>query len=393
MAQQTIDYGNFPDDASADAIRIAFQKTQDNFTELYGNLSNIASNVTAITAGSGIIVSSSTGDVTIDSIFSSLNIHSNTLSITGVGGIVTPGGNIGEDYTVNNASSTLIVELNSVMDVTFANITADGNLIVNGNSISAANANITLTNGNITLTNGSFNGDIVTSYGANTVQFADYYSVVSGDPNFTYDPVGANLSLTNGNLNASTITSQYLLNASNVHVSNSVIVTNSVSAGTLTSSGNVNGVNGNLTGNLHVVGNIITDGNITADLLTGDGQYITNMNASSLTSGTVSFLLLSGQYSIDITGTADTAHYVIESDQTNITSVGTLTSLDISNELSGNTANFSGPITASSIQIDQIQFSGLTSDPPAADGLLYYNSSTGKLRLYNGITTSWQDLN
>ena len=54
MAQQTIDYGNFPDDADADAIRIAFQKTQNNFTELYGNLSNIASNVTAITAGSCI---------------------------------------------------------------------------------------------------------------------------------------------------------------------------------------------------------------------------------------------------------------------------------------------------------------------------------------------------
>lgn len=277
MAQQSIDYGNFPDDSSADAIRIAFQKTQDNFTELYGNLSNIASNVTAITAGSGITVNASTGDVTIDAIFSSLNVHSNTLTITGVGGIVTPGGNIGEDYTVNNASSTLIVELNSAMDVEFANILVSGNLTVDGSSISAANANIILANGNITLSNGSFTGDIFTTYGANTVQFANSTSIVVGDPNFTYNTVGSTLTLNNGNLNAATITSQYQLNAVNVTVSDSISVTNSV--------------------------------------------------------------------------------------------------------------------TAESAQIDSIQFTGLTSDPTPSAGLMYYNSTTGKLRLYNGITTSWQDLN
>ena len=277
MAQQTIDYGNFPDDASADAIRIAFQKTQNNFTELYGNLSNIASNVTAITAGSGIDVNSSTGNVTIDATFSSLNVHSNTLTITGVGGTVTPGGNIGEDYTVNNASSTLIVELNSAMNVTFANITANGNLIINGNSISSANANITLTNGNITLSNGSFTGDIFTTYGSNTVQFANSTSIVVGDPNFTYNTVGSTLTLNNGNLNAATINSQFQLNAVNVAVSNSVTVTNSV--------------------------------------------------------------------------------------------------------------------TAASMLATSVKFTGLTSDPTPSAGLMYYNSTTGKLRLYNGITTTWQDLN
>lgn len=277
MAQQSIDYGNFPDDSSADAIRIAFQKTQDNFTELYGNLSNIASNVTAITAGSGITIDSSTGDVTIDATFSSLNVHSNTLTVTGVGGIVTPGGNIGEDYTVNNASSTLIVELNSAMDVEFANILASGNLTVDGNSISAANANIILANGNITLSNGSFTGDIFTTYGANTVQFANSTSIVVGDPNFTYSTVGSTLTLNNGNLNAATITSQYQLNAVNVAVSSSVTVTNSVTAATM--------------------------------------------------------------------------------------------------------------LAAS------VKFTGLTSDPTPSAGLMYYNSTTGKLRLYNGITTSWQDLN
>ena len=34
MAQQNIDCGTFPDDPSADAIRTAFQKVQQNFTEI-----------------------------------------------------------------------------------------------------------------------------------------------------------------------------------------------------------------------------------------------------------------------------------------------------------------------------------------------------------------------
>ena len=33
MAQQNIDFGAFPDDPSADAIRSAFQKVQENFDE------------------------------------------------------------------------------------------------------------------------------------------------------------------------------------------------------------------------------------------------------------------------------------------------------------------------------------------------------------------------
>jgi len=34
MAQQNIDFGTFPDDPSADAIRTAFQKVQQNFNEI-----------------------------------------------------------------------------------------------------------------------------------------------------------------------------------------------------------------------------------------------------------------------------------------------------------------------------------------------------------------------
>lgn len=275
MAQQNIEYGNFPDDPSADAIRIAFQKTQDNFTELYGNLSNIASNVTSITAGNGITVSSSTGAVTVDSTFNLLNFHSNTLYVTGIGGTVTFGGNIGEDYTVNNASSTLVVELNSNISPIFANLITTGNLQVDGNNITSANANITLSNGNITLSNGTFTGNI--SGTANTVQFVSPSGIVTADVNFLYDQGNTSLTLVNGTVTAANIDSQYQLNAVTI----------------------------NATGNVYSNNAIVTD----------------------------------------------------------------------------------------TISASAIQFTGLSSDPTPSPGLMYYNSVTGSLRIYNGILSQWQDLN
>jgi hypothetical protein len=138
MAQQNIEYGAYPDDINADAIRIAFQKTQNNFTELYGNLSNVASNVTAITAGTGIVTSGSTGNVTINSTFSSLSVHSDTLTVTGVGGAIPPGGTANSDYSVNAATDTLILEMNA--NVSFNSVTS--NIAVsNVANISTLNAN------------------------------------------------------------------------------------------------------------------------------------------------------------------------------------------------------------------------------------------------------------
>lgn len=275
MAQQNIDYGNFPDDPSADAIRIAFQKTQDNFTELYGNLSNIASNVTSITAGNGITVSSSTGAVTVDATFSSLTVHSNTLYVSGLGGSVPFGGNVGEDYTVSSNTANLFVELNSNISPTFSNLTITGNLQVDGDNITAANANVTLTNGNITLTNGTFTGNV--SGSANTVQFANAAGIVSSDVNFVYDQGNTALTLTNGTFTAANIDSQYQLNAVTI----------------------------NATGNVYSNNAIVTD----------------------------------------------------------------------------------------TISASAIQFTGLASDPTPVAGLMYYNSVTGNLRIYNGILTQWQDLN
>ena len=65
MAQRNIDFGTFPDDPDADAIRTAFQKVQDNFGELFES-ADVGSVISVNrTQGAGITVSSPTGNVVV----------------------------------------------------------------------------------------------------------------------------------------------------------------------------------------------------------------------------------------------------------------------------------------------------------------------------------------
>lgn len=62
MAKQTINIGTTANDGTGDPLRTAFDKVNDNFTELY---SDDAGDVGSIIAGTGISVDQATGDVTI----------------------------------------------------------------------------------------------------------------------------------------------------------------------------------------------------------------------------------------------------------------------------------------------------------------------------------------
>lgn len=181
----------------------------------------------------------------------------------------------------------------------------------NGQNLSLGNvANIKITggtNGYVLQTDGSGNltwtaqtgngGGNGIPGGANTqVQFNDA-GTFGGDSGFTYDRV------TN------------TLNVENISAGNSP-------DDTVTVAGNLN-----VTGDLNVndiasVGNLTTTGNITANYIIGNGYYISGL-------------------------TTDVANYVAQPNQSNITSVGTLESLDLDGDITslGNIAisgNFSG---------------------------------------------------
>lgn len=274
MTQQYINAGAFPDDPSADTIRVAFEKTDSNFTELYGNLSNIASNVTGITAGTGIAVSSATGNVTVDALFSSLSVHSNTLVVTGIGGSIPAGGTANEDYRVDAATDTLIIELNSAADATFNTVTATSNLTVDGN-VTVSTGNVSLGSGNLAV-GGTITGNIV-SANANAVQFSGATGNVTSDTNFTYNAANVTLTLNGGNLNTQNVSAGYSITGSTLSIATDAIV------------------------------------------------Y--------------------------------------------------------------------GTLTTTTLAAGAVQFVGLTADPTPSAGLMYYNSTTGEFRVYNGVLAQWQSLN
>ena len=62
MAQQTINIGTVANDGTGDPLRTAFDKVNDNFTELYND---DAGDVNSVSAGTGISVDQTTGAVTV----------------------------------------------------------------------------------------------------------------------------------------------------------------------------------------------------------------------------------------------------------------------------------------------------------------------------------------
>jgi hypothetical protein len=143
------------------------------------------------------------------------------------------------------------------------------------------------------------------------------------------------------------------------------VVAANVQSGTLSLSGNVlaainsttnitttaNITAGNLvTGGLATVTGTITGGNIsTAGTVTGNGAPLTNLNAANIASGTLSADRLSGTYTITVSGSATTAGTVTTAAQPNITSVGNLTSLIVTGNITGGNLITAGLVSLASI--------------------------------------------
>jgi hypothetical protein len=83
VTQQIINVGTAPNNGTGDPARTAFQKCNDNFTELYAG----GSGVTSIIAGTGISVDQSTGDVTVT-------------ATGGGGGVTGPGSSVDQSLAI-----------------------------------------------------------------------------------------------------------------------------------------------------------------------------------------------------------------------------------------------------------------------------------------------------
>ncbi len=224
MAQRNIDFGTFPNDPDADAIRTAFEKVQDNFTELFDNREEQVYSVNR-TPGAGITVNTPTGNVVVNANIAQVRIQSSTLDLS-VGG---PG--TGSLAVITQGTVPFYINLPT-------NVTGIANINLT-NTLTANTVNVNLQiNGNTA----TFTGNITSSANINASNIYTYQIAVDANANV------------NGNLNV-------LANAN---------ITSNVNAGNVNTSGRVTAANANISGNVNA--NVVN-----ANYLYGDGSNISGV--------------------------------------------------------------------------------------------------------------------
>ena len=275
MAQQNIDFGSFPNDPGADAIRTAFEKVQQNFTDLY--TTTFSSGVTQVITGPGLNQTRPTGDVKITANIPNITIQTSSSLRVGVG-VAT-----GNTATISSWVTPFVIDLSSNITTANANI---GNITV-------ANLNVT----NRVTSSLVPSVDVTYNLGSPTRRWKDLY--LSGN---TIDLGGSLISASGGIISVASLAATTTIQAPTMTISESI------------SSPVINIGNVNITNN---------GGNVVMPALQ-IGQTI--LNPSGLTvNGNVSAGTVSAGF---VQGTLTTAS------QPNITSVGVLSGLAVSGDMS-----------------------------------------------------------
>ena len=284
-------------------------------------------------------------------------------NVTATGNLTASNANLGNLATANYVTGTLTTSAQP----NITSIGTLGNLIVTSN-VSAGNI---LTN-NLLYANGSpwqFGGTGANAAGSNTqVQFNDSNSF-GASTNFTFDKTTNTLSVTNfvgggsglSNLTGSNISGQVpnALIAGTVYTAAQPNIT---SVGTLSSldiTGNLTSGNANL-GNL-VIANFFSGAgnqlsNIQGSNVTGQVSYaaVANSVAGANVSGAVTYAAtanaVAGSNVMGQVANATVASTVYTAAQPNITSVGTLSTLTVSGNISSGNANLGNLVVANFFQ-------------------------------------------
>ena len=365
MSQQNIDFGAFPDDPSADPIRSAFQKVQNNFNQLF-SASTVTGAVTSVnkTPGAGVTVNQSTGNVVISANIACLQVRTSTLSMG-------RGANGNTSATITQSAQELVIDLPStIQNVTNIELTGNANIAKN---VSANNASITnnlnalgyANVGNLNSNEGVFTGNISAANASlGNLVVANYVSgtlITPIQPNIT--SVGILDSLTViGNVTATNFIGNFSGN-----ISGNITASGANTQVLFNDDGSVNASSGftfdKLTGNVVISGGVragngsggnITGANlISANYFVGAGNGLSNIQAANI-NGVVANANYATTAGTATTATnATTAGTVTTNAQPNITSVGTLTGLT-----SNGTVNLSNASNVTLGSISNLHISG-----------------------------------
>jgi hypothetical protein len=314
---------------------------------------NAQPNITSVGTLTSLIVGNSTANSTFGNgtITATGNITATNLITSGSGGNISGANYVIANYfsgSGNNLSNIQGANVSGAVSyattanaVAGANVSGQvGNALVSGTVYTASQPNITSvgTLAGITATGVlNFTGASNVSLGAVgnikiTGGTAGYFITTDGAGNLSWTTVTVSTaSISNGNSNVNIPSANGNVNISAVGNANVLVVTGT--------GVNVSGTL-NATGNL-TAGNIITSGsggnisganNISANTFTGNGSLLTNITGGNV-SGQVGNALLAGT--------------VYTNAQPNITSVGTLTSLTVTGDISGANLTLSGNLTVS----------------------------------------------
>ena len=395
-----------------------YTNAQPNITSV-GTLTSL--DVTANISGGNI---STTGIANLGTL-----VVTGTSNLGAVGNVTITGGTSGQVLSTNGSGGLSFISVsssgisNGTSNVNIPTVNGNVNLTAGGNTslvVTATGANVS---GNFDVTGNLVAGNISTGAGsggnitgANLVS-ANFFTgtlTTAAQPNITSigSLIGLTVSNATGIVNFTTTANVTLGAVANLHISGgtsgqvlstdgsgglSFVTINSsgISNGTsniniptvngnvdITSAGNttmvITGTGANVAGNFDVTGNL-TAGNITtagsAGNITGANNISANTFTSIITTGTAPFVVTSTTQVANLNvATSGTAVAVTGNAQANITSVGTLTSLDVTGNISG--GNIS---TAGTANVGTLIVTGATT---------FGNITANYVSLNNGLTSN-----
>lgn len=373
MAQQFIDFGSFPNDPTADQIRAAFQKIQDNFTEIYNTTSSAG--VSTLTAGAGLrTLGGTTGNILIIANIPSITMQTTSSLLVGAG---TLGSNT--TATISTSTTPFVLGLAPTITTTNANftgLTKTSNLQV-ANYISSAlvpNANVTYDLGTSSLRwkdlylSGStlYLGAQAISANATSVNLSSLVvssNITVGNISISGSTTTAGNATITGGISTGTLTVSKTVGGSlrpsisevydlgnSVNRWKSLTITNTgITLGTQTITANASGVI--LSGVTYTSNIVASNANLgnatTSNYFIGNASYLNDIPSSNI-SGQVANALIAGT--------------VYTEAQPNITSVGTLTSLAVSGNIESLTNLNTGNLKTEYVLGDFIPYGNETQD-------------------------------
>jgi hypothetical protein len=283
---------------------------------IFGNqlIVNSIAATSLINGNSNVSIPSGNGNVNISSAG-----NANVVVVTGTGINVagtlnaTGNANVGNIGATNGVFTNVIGDAANLTNLNASNIStgtlaqarlANSSLTVNGTSISlggsatiTANTPQSLSNGTY-ITGGSFNGATAVTWAVDATSTNTANKVVARD--------------TNGNFAGNVITATTFIGNIQGNLTNGIVANGSSNVNIPVANGNVNiSSSGNanilvVTGTgVNVAGTLNATGNITGDSIIGNGQALTGLNASNITSGTLAQARLANS-SLTVNGTSIT---------------------------------------------------------------------------------------